>query len=87
MKDHDFRTSHCGTVETNPASNLEVSVQSLASLSGLGIWRCHELWHRSKTRLGSGVAVAVVSASGYSSDWTPSLGPSIYCRCGPEKTK
>ena len=33
-------------------------VQSLASLSGLGIRRCHELWCRSQTRLGSGIVVA-----------------------------
>ena len=34
--------------------------QSLALLSGLRIWRCRELRCRSKTRLGSCVAVAVV---------------------------
>ena len=34
-------------------------VQSLASLSGLRIWRCFELWYRSQTWLGSQVAVAV----------------------------
>ena len=36
-------------------------------------------------RLGSGVAVAVVKASSCSSSWTPNLGISIYCRCGPQK--
>ena len=41
---------------------------SLASLSGLGIWRCRELWYRLQTPLGSGVAVAVVQAGGISSD-------------------
>ena len=30
-------------------------------LSGLRIWRCHELWCRSQTQLTSGVAVAVVA--------------------------
>ena len=35
-------------------------VQSLALLSELRIWHCHELWCRSQTRLGSGIAVAVV---------------------------
>ena len=35
-------------------------VRSLASLSRLRIWRCCELWHRPQTRLGSGVAAAVV---------------------------
>ena len=33
--------------------------QSLASLSGLRIWCCHELWCRSQMQLRSGVAVAV----------------------------
>ena len=32
------------------------------------------LWCRLQTRLRSCVAVAVVEAGGYSSDWTPSLG-------------
>ena len=31
--------------------------------------------------------MAVVQASSYSSDWTPSLGTSICCRCGPKKKK
>ena len=35
-------------------------VRSLASLRGLRIGHCHELWWRSQTQLGSGVAVAVV---------------------------
>ena len=34
-------------------------VQSLALLSGLRIQRCHELWCRLQTRLGSRVAVAL----------------------------
>ena len=38
-------------------------------------------------RLGSGLAVAVVQAGGYSSDSTPSLGTSICCKCGPKKIK
>jgi len=38
-------------------------------------------------QLGSGVAVTVVYASGYSSDLTPSLGSSICHRCGPKKAK
>ena len=37
--------------------------------------------------LGSRVAVAVAWAGSYSSDWTPSLGPSMCHRCGPDKTK
>ena len=39
---------------------LRLLVQSLSSLSGFRIWRCHELWCRSQMWLGSGVAVAVV---------------------------
>ena len=46
---------------TNPTRiHEDVGVQSLASLSGLGIQHCHELWCRSQTWLGAGVAVAVL---------------------------
>ena len=38
-------------------------------------------------RLESGIAVAVVYASSYSSDSTHSLGPSICYRCGAKKQK
>ena len=38
---------------------MRLNVQSLASLRGLKIGRCGELWCRSNTQLGSGVAVAV----------------------------
>ena len=38
---------------------MRLRVRSSASLSGLRIQCCHELWYRSQTRLGSGVAVAV----------------------------
>ena len=67
--------------------SMRMWVQSLASISGLRIQRCRELWHRSQTRLGSRMAVAVVWAGGYSSYLTPSLGTSIYCRCSPKKKK
>ena len=40
--------------------SMRMQVWSLAPLSGLRIWCCRELWCRSKTRLRSGVAVAVV---------------------------
>ena len=39
---------------------MRLWVQSLALLSGLRIGRCHELWCRLQTRLGSGIAVALV---------------------------
>ena len=55
---------------------MRLWVQSLALLSGLKIQRCLELWCRSKTRLGSGIAVALAQAGSYSSDWTSSLGTS-----------
>ena len=55
--------------------------------SSLRIQHCHQLWCRLQTRLGSCVTVAVVQASSYSSDLTPSLGTTIYCVCGPKKTK
>ena len=41
-------------------ASMRTQVRSLASLSGLRIWRCRELWCGSQTWLGSCVAVAVV---------------------------
>ena len=38
---------------------MRLRVRSLASLSGLKVQRCQELWCRLKMRLGSGVAVAL----------------------------
>ena len=38
---------------------MRLWVKDLASLSGLRIWRCRELWFRLQTWLGSGVAVTV----------------------------
>ena len=38
---------------------MRLLVQSLASLSGLRIQRCYELWCRSKARLRSQVAVGL----------------------------
>ena len=37
---------------------MRLRVQSMASLRGLRIWHCPELWYRSQTQLGSSVAVA-----------------------------
>ena len=62
-------------------------IKPLSSISGLRIRRRRELWCRSQTRLGSGVAVAVVEAGGYSSDSTPSLGPSICHGAAQEMAK
>ena len=60
---------------------MRLRVRSLASLSGLRIQCCCELWCRSQTRLRFGVAVA----GSYSSDLVPSLGTSICQGCGPKK--
>ena len=53
---------------------MKTQVQSLVSISELRIRCCHELWCGLQTWLGSGVAVPVAQASGYSSDSTPPLG-------------
>ena len=47
---------------------MRLRVPSLASLSGLRMWCCHELWCSSQTRFGSSIAVAVVKARSCSSD-------------------
>jgi len=60
--------------------------EDAGSILGLA-QHCRELWCKSKTWLGSGVAMAVVKASGYSSDWTPSLETSICHGCSPKKKK
>ena len=43
----------------DPMVSGRTQVQPLASLRGLRIWRCCQLWHRSQLRFGSGIAVAV----------------------------
>ena len=68
-------------------ASTRTQVRSLALLSGLRIWHCHEPWHRSQMWLGSHVAVAVVQASSSSSSSIHSLGISICHRCSPKKTK
>ena len=64
-----------------------VNPTSIHEVSGLRIQHCHELWCRLQMRLGSRVAVVLMQAEGYSSDWTPSLGTSLCHRCGPKKDK
>ena len=64
-------------------ASMRTQVWFPASLSGLRIWYCRQLWCRLQTRFRSWVAVAVAQARSYSSDSTSSLGTSI---C-PKKTK
>ena len=64
---------------------MRMQVQSLASLNGLRIQHCHELWCRLQAWLGSRMAVGW--ASSCSSESPPTLGTSICCRCSPKKTK
>ena len=68
---------------TNSTSILRIWVQSLASLGGLRIQHCCQLWYRSQAWLRSGMAVT--QAGSCSSDSSPSLGTSMCCKCGPEK--
>ena len=53
-------SSRCGLVDTNLTSICEDVGSIVASLSGLRIRRCHELWCGSQMRLRSGIVVAVV---------------------------
>ena len=66
---------------------MRLQVWSLASLSGLRIWSCCELWCRLQMQLGPGVAAAVAQARSWNSDSTPSLGTSMCHRCGLKKKK
>ena len=66
--------------------SMRMQIGSPAPLSGLRIWCCREQWCKSQMGLGSHIAVAVTVVGSCSSDWTFSLGTSICCRCGPEKT-
>ena len=63
--------------------SMRMWVWSLASLSGLRIQSCCELWCRSQMQLGSLVAVAMVQASNCTSDLTPSLGISVLTQVQP----
>ena len=84
-----FRSSHCGSVETNQTSNHE----DVSLIPGLVHWvkvrallRTVELWCRLQMRLRSGIAVATTVAGICSSDLTPTLGTSI-CPLRPLKKK
>ena len=65
---------------------MRTQVRSLASLSGLRIRCCGELWHRLQTaRILSCYGCGV--GQGYESHSTPSLGTSIYHGHGAKKTE
>ena len=66
---------------------MKTPIWSLALLSGLVIWYCHELWCRWQIQLGSLIAVAVAQASSCSFHSTPSLGTSMCHRYGARKQK
>ena len=68
---------------------MKMQVPSGASVSGLRIWHCHELWCGLQTWLRSlvAVAVAVAVAGSCSSDSTPSLGTSICHKSSPRNRK
>ena len=59
------RDSHTGVPTVAQWKQIQVGdislqVRPLALLNGLRFWHCHELWCRSETWLGYGIAVAVV---------------------------
>ena len=68
---------------------MRTGVRTLASLSGLRIRHCSELWCGSQTRLTSRIAVAVAVAvvGSCSSDSIPNMGISTCCTCSPKKVK
>ena len=73
--------------KNEPLGSMRTWGQCLASLSGLRIWSCCELWGSLQMWLGSCVAVAVVQADTCSSDATLNLGTSICRRCSPKMQK
>ena len=80
----NLRSSPCGSVGEEPnIGSMRIWDRSLTSLSGSRIWRCRELWCRSRMQLS--IHVAVVYTGSCSSDSTPRLGTSICHRYGPKK--
>ena len=81
------RSSHCGSTEMNLTSIHEDTVLIPGLIQWVTDLCCHELWYSLQTWLRYGIAVAVVQASGYNFDSTPSLGTSMYHWYSPKKTK
>ena len=65
--------------------SMRMWVGSLASLTGLRIRCCRELWCRSQMQLRSCIAVAVAQAGSCSSYLTPHLGTRVCRGCDPKK--
>ena len=77
---------------------MRMKVRSLASLRGLRIWRCRELWCRLQPRTSGSVemiltssicvvAMAVAQAGSCSSNSAPSPGMSICLKWGPKEKR
>ena len=66
---------------------MRLQVQSLASISGLRIWHCCEMWCRLQTRLEFHIACGCGIGQWLQSDSVPSLGTSICLRGSPKNTK
>ena len=65
LRDNDSKesqgSSQRGAVEKKiQLVSMTIQAQSLALLSELGIWHCHELWCSLKMQLGCPIAVVVV---------------------------
>ena len=64
---------------------MTLQVPSLASLSGLRIWRCHKLWCRLQTQLGSGLlwlwcrptAGALIGPLAWESPYATGVAPKV----------
>ena len=55
-----------------PLVSMRMQVRTPALLSGLSIWRCHELWYGPQTWLRSCVVVAVAATAPIQTlDWEP----------------
>ena len=80
-----YGSSFCGAVAMNPTNTHEDAGSIPGLTHGSKIRCCCELCCRLQTWLKSGVAMAVVQASSYSSDSTPSLGTSMCHGCGTKR--